>query len=49
MAFVLAVIVIVGGIWLISEGKQVGGLIAVLSPLAVLIGLFLHGQKQPNG
>lgn len=48
MAFVLAVIVIVGGIWLISEGKQVGGLIAVLSPLGVLIGLFLHGQRQAN-
>lgn len=46
MAFVLAAIVILGGIWLISDGKQVGGLIAVLSPLAVLVGLFLYGQRD---
>lgn len=46
MAFSLAAIVVLGGIWLISEGKQVGGLIAVLSPLAVLVGLFLHGQRD---
>jgi uncharacterized membrane protein len=48
MGFVLAAMVIVGGIWLISQGKQLGGLIAVLTPLAILVGLFLHGQRQES-
>ena len=44
MAFLLAVLVISGGIWLISDGKGTEGLIAVLAPLGVLVGLFLRSQ-----
>lgn len=45
MAFLIAVLIIVGGIWLIYEGKGIEGLIAVLTPLAVLVGLFLRSQS----
>jgi len=45
MGFLIAVLIIVGGIWLIYKGKNVEGLIAVLTPLAVLVGLFLRGQE----
>ncbi len=44
MAFLLALITILGGIWLISDGKGIEGLIAVLTPLAGLVGLFLRSQ-----
>jgi len=46
MAFVIAVATIAGGIWLIYEGKGIEGLIAVLTPLAVLVGLFLRSQTE---
>ncbi len=42
MAFVVAIVIIVGGIWLISEGKQWEGLVAVLTPLATLVGIFIY-------
>src|SRR6478672_8727949 len=40
MAFLIALVIIVGGIWLIYKGKQWEGLVAVLTPLATLIGVF---------
>jgi uncharacterized membrane protein len=46
MAFLLAMAVVLGGIWLIDRGRQVEGLIALLSPLAILIGAFLYGKER---
>lgn len=46
MAFVVAIVIIVGGIWLISEGKQWEGLVAVLTPLATLIGVFIYSTTD---
>lgn len=46
MAFLIAVLIIGGGIWLIDEGKGIEGLIAVLTPLAALVGLFLRSQSH---
>jgi len=46
MAFVVAIVIIVGGIWLISEGKQWEGLVAVLTPLATLIGIFIYSTTD---
>jgi uncharacterized membrane protein len=45
MAFLVAIVIIVGGIWLIYKGKQVGGLIAVLTPLATLVGVFIYSNR----
>ena len=42
MAFIVAIVIIVGGIWLIYKGKQWEGLVAVLTPLATLIGIFVY-------
>ena len=44
MAFLLAALTIAGGIWLVSRGNDIAGLIAALTPLAVLVGLFLRSQ-----
>lgn len=41
MAFVLALVIIAGGIWLIYKGKEVFGLIAILTPVATVAGIFL--------
>ena len=49
MAFTLALVIILGGIWLIYKGKQWEGLVAVLAPLATLIGLFLYAREHPPG
>lgn len=46
MAFLIAVVIILGGMWLIHDGKSIEGLIAVLTPLAVLVGLFLRSQSS---
>lgn len=46
MAFIICLVVIVGGIWLVSEGHQLYGLVAILTPLATLVGLFLFTQRR---
>ncbi len=42
MAFLVALVIIVGGMWLIYKGKQWEGLVAVLTPLATLVGIFVY-------
>lgn len=46
MAFLIALVIIVGGIWLIYKGKQWEGLVAVLTPLATLIGVFIYSTSD---
>jgi uncharacterized membrane protein len=49
MAFLVALVIIAGGIWLISKGKQWEGLVAVLTPLATLVGIFIYSTSAPGG
>jgi uncharacterized membrane protein len=49
MAFVLALMVIGGGVWLIDRGRNWEGLVAILAPVATLIGLFLYNQERGPG
>ncbi len=46
MAFLVALVIIVGGIWLIYKGKQWEGLVAVLTPLATIIGVFIYSTSD---
>jgi len=48
MAFLIALVIIAGGIWLIYKGKQWEGLVAVLTPLATLIGIFVYSTSSPG-
>jgi len=38
--------VIIGGIWLIHDGKNAAGLASVLSSLAALVGVFLYSKRE---
>ncbi len=46
MAFLVALVIIIGGIWLIYKGKQWEGLVAVLTPLATLVGIFIYSTSD---
>jgi predicted small integral membrane protein len=48
MAFLVALVIIVGGIWLIYKGKQWEGLVAVLTPLATLVGVFIYSTAAAH-
>lgn len=48
MAFLLALVIVAGGIWLIDQGKQWEGLVAVLTPLATLIGIFVYSTRSSS-
>lgn len=45
-AFVLAVITISGGIFLIHEGKSTSGLVAVIASLGTLLGVFIYSKYE---
>ena len=45
-AFVLGLIGMLGGIWLIGNGKSAEGLTSVITSLAVLSGLFVFGRGR---
>lgn len=47
-AFSLALIIVVGGIVLLFQGKNVGGLVAILAPLATLASVFIYNQRRPD-
>lgn len=47
-AFVLSLVAIAGGVWLIHEGKSVFGLTTILSDLAVLAGVFVYSRRQQS-
>lgn len=44
--FVLAMILVVGGIWLASEGKQLTGLAIVGASITTLAGALVYAQRQ---
>jgi hypothetical protein len=37
---------IIGGIWLIHEGKDAAGLASVLTSLGALVGVFLYSKHE---
>lgn len=43
-AFILGLVAIGGGIYLISTGKDVQGLVAIVGALATLAGVFIWGR-----
>lgn len=45
-AFIICLITILGGFGLIYLGRNVGGLVAILSSLAGLAGVFIYGKYQ---
>jgi len=49
LGFVVAITVVLGGMWLVHEGKSGSGLAAILTALASLVGVFVwskHEQKK---
>lgn len=46
LAFLLASLVCGGGIYLLAIGKGISGLVALLAPLASLIGIFIYTARQ---
>jgi hypothetical protein len=45
-AFVLSLVAIVGGIWLIHEGKSVTGLATIITDLAALATVFVVSRNK---
>jgi len=46
LGFIIAMTVIIGGMWLIANGREIGGLVAVLTALGALVGVFVYGKYQ---
>lgn len=46
--FILALVVIVGGIYLTIEGYETTGFIAMLVPLAGLAGVFIYNKRKKD-
>jgi uncharacterized membrane protein len=50
LGFLIAAITLIGGIWLVYEGKDWPGLVAILTPLIGLVGIFVYTQgKEDEG
>lgn len=45
-AFIICVLAISGGFWLIDSGKSAAGLAAILAPLAGVIAVFFYSKKE---
>jgi uncharacterized membrane protein len=45
-AFILSLVAMAGGIWLIQGGKSVTGLSAILADLATLAGVFIYSRNK---
>jgi len=45
----LAAIVLVAGIVFVATGKSTAGLVAILTPLAILVGAFVYGEVKSRG
>jgi uncharacterized membrane protein len=45
-AFILSLIAISGGIYLIHDGRSVSGLVAILGDLATLAGVFVYSRES---
>lgn len=48
LASIVALLVSGGGIYLLAMGQSVTGLVALLTPLAGLVGLFLVSRSKKN-
>lgn len=48
LGFLIAAITLVGGIWLVYEGKDWPGLVAILTPLVGLVGIFGYAQGKED-
>jgi uncharacterized membrane protein len=46
MAFILAFAGIIAGVYLTMSGKSTEGLIAILGPLAGIVGIFVYGKSS---
>jgi len=46
LGFFVAMTVIVGGIWLIHDGKNTAGLASVLTALGALVGVFVYSKYE---
>jgi uncharacterized membrane protein len=44
--FIIILIVVVGGMYLIHEGKSVQGLVAILGALTSVLAVFLYGKVE---
>ena len=45
-AFMLALVAILGGVWLIDQGKDASGMTAIIGALASLAGAFVYGRRK---
>jgi uncharacterized membrane protein len=48
LGFAIAAITLLGGIWLVYSGKDWAGLVAILTPLVGLVGVFVYTQNQQD-
>ncbi len=46
LGFIVAMTAIVGGIWLIHDGKSTAGLTSVLTALGSLVGVFVYSKHE---
>jgi uncharacterized membrane protein len=46
LGFIVAMTVVLGGMYLVHEGKNAPGLAAVLTALASLVGVFLYSKRE---
>jgi len=44
--FIIAMTVVIGGIWLISKSKDVMGISSIVAALVSLAGVFIYGKKS---
>jgi uncharacterized membrane protein len=44
LGFVVAVIAVAGGLWLVHEGKSIAGVATVITSVAALVGAFAYGK-----
>ncbi len=45
-AFILGLLTIGGGFWLIANGKDAYGIAAIITAFATLAGVFIYGRRQ---
>jgi uncharacterized membrane protein len=46
LGFIVSMTVILGGMWLLHEGKDTAGLATVLTALGALVGVFIYSKHQ---
>jgi uncharacterized membrane protein len=46
LGFTVAMTVVLGGMWLVHDGKSIEGLASILTALASLVGVFLYSKHE---